>query len=132
REALRRGRIDQVGIPARDRTEFFRFWSRPEARRSSRIAKPQRARREKRLRIAVGPHQHFERAPLDLLGLARIHKMPRRQNQRPRPENLGLPAMRKAKIDNGSGGTHLSDDSDLQWRKRTAAEIMVRYRPLFI
>jgi len=103
REALGRGGIDEIRVPSRNRADFFWFWSRPKPSRRSRIAKSQRARGEKRLcpRIA-GTNHHFQRAALHFLGRARVDEMAWRQNQRPRRQNLRLPPMRKAQINNRS------------------------------
>ena len=109
-ETLRRRGVDEVCVSSRNSTDFFWSWSRPEPGGRCRIAKTERASGEEGLRtqrsfgpesreISPGRMSTSERAALHFLRRLRIHEMARRQNQRPRSKYFGLPAMRKAEID---------------------------------
>src|SRR4051812_36163996 len=97
--------VNHVRIAARDRADLFWFWSGPEPGWNKGIAKTERTCRQKWLRaLPFRLHQHLQRPALHFFGIAGVHKMTRRQDQRPRGEDLRLPLVRKAQID--SGCTH--------------------------
>ena len=146
-EPLRSRSVDQICVSSRNCTEFFWSWSGPQASRRRRIAKTERAGREKRLHSAfvglcvgrgvgwdVRSDQHFQRAALHFLGGLRIDEVAPRQNQRPRGQDFGLPSMRKAHVNRsgpGLGSGSCGGFFDLMidvWRAVDVA--MVRRRPL--
>jgi hypothetical protein len=70
---------------------------------------------------SAGPDQHFERAALHFFRLKGIDEVAWGQNQRARGQNLSLPVVREAEVDDGSGIGHGRLVPQLNFGKRVGS-----------